>query len=249
MQQPMKPAEQLQPAPTRQQWTRGLKDGLPIAVGYIPIAIAFGLLAKSAGLPGLAVVLMSVLVYAGASQFAGVNLIAAGAAVGEIVMTAFIINLRHFLLTASLSRRMDEPSKWRRALIAFSVTDETFSVASLKNHGGLHKSYLLGIQIIAYLSWNLGTLLGIGLGSILNESLKASMGIALYAMFIALLVPAMSKSFACFTVAAMSMTVHSILYWVPWFAPVSPGWKLLISALAAAAVGAWLFPGTKEAPK
>ena len=122
----------------KENFLRGVKSAVPIAVGYIPIAIAFGLLAKSAGVPSYVSALMSFLIYAGASQFIGVNLIVLGASWWEIVITTFILNLRHFLMTATIAQMLEEKAstKWR-FLLAFGITDETFSVTSFQN-GKIH---------------------------------------------------------------------------------------------------------------
>ena len=146
----------------KEHFLRGVKSALPIAVGYIPIAIAFGLLAKSVGIPSYITSLMSFLIFAGASQFIGVNLIVLGASWWEIVITTFIINLRHFLMTAAITQRLEKNAgkKWRM-LLAFGVTDETFSVASFQNDKVLSRYYVLGLNVVAFASWNFGTWIGL----------------------------------------------------------------------------------------
>lgn len=224
-------------------FTDGVKAGIPIAVGYIPIAIAFGLLAKAAGIPNHISVLMSFFIFAGASQFVGVNLLLLGALHWEIVMTTFILNLRHFLMSASLSQRVQPGTskKWL-SFISFGITDETFSVASLRKEQHLTPKFILGLNLIAFGAWNVGTWAGVFLATGLPESLKASMGIALYAMFIGLLIPTLRKSPPVLVISLLAVAIHSILHWMPLFAGISTGWSIIISTIIAAAAGALLYP-------
>lgn len=225
----------------------GLTAGIPIAIGYIPIAIAFGLLAKSTGMPSYATVLMSFIVFAGASQFVGVNLLALGAGYPEIILTTFILNSRHFLMSASLSQRVDTSAskKWL-SLISFGVTDETFMVASLRQEEKLSPSFLFGINLIAFSSWNIGTWIGVFLGSGLPASVQSSMGIALYVMFIGLLIPAIKKSRPYLIITIIAILISSILHWIPPFNSISSGWSIIITAILAALVGTLLFPKEDE---
>lgn len=187
---------------------------------------------------------MSLAVYAGASQFIGANLMASAAASWEIVLTAFIINLRHLLMSASISRRIEgSASRGWMPLLAFGITDETFSVASFRKEAELSPKFVLGVNILAYASWNLGTWIGIFMARGLPEILKTSMGIALYAMFIGLLVPSLKRSRPVLVISLMAVAVHSVLHWVPLFAGLSAGWGIIITTLAAAAAGAAIFPG------
>ncbi|WP_230199073.1 AzlC family ABC transporter permease [Risungbinella massiliensis] len=230
-----------------QEWWNGWRAGFPIAIGYLPIAFAFGLLAKSSGVPAMLAVLLSLLVFAGASQFIAINLLAVGTAIGEIILTTFILNLRHFLMTTSLSTRLEgDLSRWWRSLISFGVTDENYSVASLSQHNPLSKYYLLALQLISFLAWNIGTWIGLLFGSVVSENVSNSMGIALYAMFIALLVPAMRNSLPITLVALVAIAIHSFLVWFPVTATLSTGWRIVLCALVASALGALFFPQKEE---
>jgi 4-azaleucine resistance transporter AzlC len=219
-----------------QVW-RGCQAGLPIAIGYIPIAMAFGLLAKSAGLSLWIAAMMSFFIYAGASQFVGVNLLQLGVMYGEIILTTFILNLRHFLMTASLAERM-EPIPWYwRVLLPYGVTDETFTVASLQKQEKLSRWFLLGLNVTAFLAWNVGTWLGFGLAQGLPPALQASMGIALYAMFIGLLVPAMRGSRTVLFVASISMGLHALIRLLP----LTKGLTIVLATLMGSLIGAIFF--------
>lgn len=221
----------------------GFKAGIPIAFGYLPIAVTFGLMAKGAGIPSYVGVLMSLIIYAGASQFVGINLLVIGAASWEIVLTTFILNLRHFLMSASLSQSLKpESSKALLPLASFGITDETFTVASLNFKDKLDVHYLLGLNTIAFSAWNIGTWCGLFLASGLPQSLKDSMGIALYAMFIGLLIPSAAKSKPILIISLMAAATHGLIKWLPIFDSLSAGWSIIISTIVAAAVGSYLYP-------
>jgi len=233
-----------EPAAPGLSLAEGLKAGLPIAVGYIPIAVAFGLMAKAAGIPNHITILMSLAVFAGASQFAGVGLMASGAAPWEIVAATFILNLRHLIMSASISRRIGRgPLRRWMPLIAFGLTDETFSVASFRQEGRISPEYLSGLNLMAFTAWNGGTWAGVFLARGLPDLVRDGMVFSLYAMFIGLLVPSLIKSRPLLAVSVLAAAIHSVIYWVPHFQAVSAGWAVIIATLAAAAMGAYFFPG------
>jgi predicted branched-subunit amino acid permease len=186
---------------------------------------------------------MSLIVFAGASQFMGVNLLALGAASWEIVLATFILNLRHFLMSASLSQSLKDGSKKKLLpLISFGITDESFTVASLNAKDKLDVKYLLGLNLIGYSAWNVGTWCGLFLASGLPQSLKDSMGIALYAMFVGLLVPSAAKSKSVLVISLTAAGVNMLIKWLPMFKSLSAGWAIILSTIIAAAVGAFLYP-------
>lgn len=230
--------------PMRNHFLQGLKTGIPIAIGYIPIAIAFGLLARSADIPNYVTLMMSFVIFAGASQFIGVNMIVMGISYWEIIITTFILNFRHFLMSASLSQRIsDAPSKKLLALLSFGVTDETFSVASTQSERKLHPYFVIGLNLIAFLSWNVGTWVGVFLAVGLPQSIQNSMGIALYAMFIGLLIPTLKKSRPALVISLIAVLIQSGLHWIaPLFFELSSGWSIIITTVIASAVGVVLFP-------
>lgn len=231
----------------KNEFLEGVKVGIPVAVGYIPIAVAFGLLARSSDIPNYVTMLMSFLIYAGASQFIGINLLALGVSYSEIVMTTFILNLRHFLMTATLSQKIDgEVSKKWRALLAFGVTDETFSVGVLRSDQKMSKYFIFGLNTIAFFSWNIGTWIGLFFAPSLPEVIKASMGIALYAMFIGLLVPNIRKSRAVLLISCMAIVINSLFHWLPIFAEFSKGWGIIAATIVSAAIGAYIYPEEAE---
>lgn len=221
---------------------RGIIVGLPVCLGYIPIAIAYGLLGISFNIPPYIILLLSVIVFAGASQFIGIGLIGVGASPFEIIFTTFMVNIRHLLMSASLEKRVnkDTPILYR-ILISFGITDETFSLLSFQKDEKLNYKFILGVNIIAYSSWVLGTMIGISVGNIIPESLALAMNFSLYAMFIALLVPAAKKSLKITSIAILSAGIHILIRFI--FPLISIGWSIVISTIIASAAGVFLFDG------
>ncbi len=219
---------------------RGVRAGLPVAVGYLPMAMAFGVLATQTGLHFLQAAAMSLFVYAGASQFASLGLLAGGASALAIILATLVLNFRHFLMSVALSRRIPlerRPGRaaWAAPLaLGFGITDETFVVASLNE--SLTPPFFIGLAFTAYLAWLSGTLIGAGFSSLIPAVIARGMGVALYAMFIAILIPGVKKTWVNGLVAAAG----ACLAWGASLAvPGLPsGWRIVIAILVASAIGA-----------
>lgn len=220
----------------------GLKDGFPIIMGFIPIAMAFGILCKSASLTLFESLGFSMIVFAGASQFIALNLFMAGIGIGEIILTTLLINFRHFLFAASLSSKISKDMEKYVPLIAFGLTDEIFSVASLKEKP-LSKEYILTLELCAYLSLAAGTVLGFVLGGFLPEVIQMSMGIALYALFAAILIPEMKKSSRVVFLLFMSGLINTIFLYLFKF---SQGWSTVITIVLVSFLGVSLKSRRRE---
>jgi len=227
----------------------GLSNGLPIALGYLPVAITFGILARQAGLSALEAAGMSAWVYAGASQFLAVKMIASGAGFGEIILATFILNFRHFLMSTALAQKI-EVSKVKAALISYGVTDETFVVASVHANGknstnpdGLTALGFFTMALMAYLAWLTGSLTGGLFSALLPVKIVNSMGIGLYALFIALLVPSARRCWP-FAVAAVASALSA---WAlsRTFENLSEGWALILATLGVSAL-ATLLPEAEQ---
>jgi len=210
------------------EFRTGIQAGVSIAIGYMPIALTFGLLAKSSGLSVMETVLMSIIVFAGAAQYISLSLLAVGTGIFEIILTTFIVNIRHFLMSASLNEKMDNDHPVKKALYAFGITDETFSVAAVKE-GSVSTGYMAGIIVIAYSSWVIFSGVGHVIGASLPQTLQESMSIALYAMFIGLLVPSMKKHRKVVMLAVLAAVFNSILTPV-----LSTGWAIVVATIASA---------------
>nr|WP_245984818.1 AzlC family ABC transporter permease [Biomaibacter acetigenes] len=175
------------------EFCHGLRQGIPIALGYIPVSFTFGLMAVNGGIPVWTAILISLSNLTSAGQFAGTNLIIANASLLEITLTTFVVNIRYMLMSLSLSQKVAPQMAFlKRCIVAFGITDETFAIASLEK-GEITFNYFLGLVTCPYWGWALGTALGALTSSVLPKTFQSSMGIALYAMFIALVVPAAKK--------------------------------------------------------
>ncbi len=220
----------------------GFKRGIPIALGYIPVSFTFGLMAVTGGLPVWLTIFISVTNLTSAGQFAGTNLILAGAGYLEITLTTFIINIRYMLMSLSLSQKIEKKMPlYQRLIFAYGITDETFSVASME-HGKLSFSYLLGLIIGPVLGWTFGTAMGAIVCTKLPDGLSNAMGIALYGMFIAIIVPPAKKSKSVLGIVIISVVVVCILKYIPLFQVISSGFRIIIATVLGAGIGAYLFP-------
>lgn len=224
------------PQPTMQH---GFRAAIPVAIGYIPAAIAYGILAKSVGFPLAVTLALSAFVYAGASQFAAVTMLAGGQSVVSTVALTFILNLRHLLMSTSLAGRIAERRPSLRSLIAFGITDETFSVASFHS-GQLATPFLLGLNATAYASWIAGSALGFSVGQVLPQTVQDSMGIALYAMFVGLLIPSVRGNRVGLWVVMGSMAINTL---AQLFVP--PGLAIVVAALTVALVATLVLPSPR----
>ena len=230
----------------KREFVRGLGDGLPIGLGYIPVAFTFGFLAVSGGLPVWVACLISFSNLTSAGQFAGMNLIFAGAGYFEVALTTFVINLRYMLMSLSLTQRIEKSmGTLKRMLVGFAVTDEIFVVASL-NQGPLRAAYLFGLMALPIGGWNLGTFLGAAISDFLPLALQNAMGIALYGMFIALIVPASRDSFHVLVIVLIAVAINCVLSYVPVFSFISSGFRIIAATVAGAGIGAFLFPKEDE---
>ncbi|PYG87255.1 4-azaleucine resistance transporter AzlC [Ruminiclostridium sufflavum DSM 19573] len=220
----------------------GSRQSLPIALGYFPVSFTFGLMAVNGGIPVWIVILISMTNLTSAGQFAGTNLIIAGAGYVEITVTTFVINIRYMLMSLSLSQKIAQGvSNAKRWIMSFGITDETFTVAAMQKKD-ITFAFMLGLEILPYMGWALGTAAGAVVCTLLPETLQNSMGIALYAMFIALVIPAAKKSKAALAVSACAIFISSLLRWIPVFSVISGGWRIIIATLIACTLGAKFFP-------
>lgn len=230
----------------KQEFKEGIRDGLPICLGYISVSMAFGLTAVKAGLPVWAAVLVSLSNLTSAGQFAGVNLLLAQSAYIELILTTFIINIRYFLMSLSISQKVDKHFGIKERLIAsFGVTDEVFAV-SMQRRTELTFSYMLGLIATPIAGWTGGTLIGAVATSLLPASLTDAMGIALYGMFIAIIVPpAREHKSVLFAVILAILGSYAFTY-IPFLSALSGGWSVIIITILVSAIAAWMFPIPEE---
>lgn len=212
----------------RTDFFKGIIAGLSIAVGYLPVALTFGFIAESTGLSLIETIGMSAFVFAGAAQYMALSLLAIGTGALEIIFTTFIINIRHLLMSTAISEKAEKDHPIVKGLYAFGMTDEVFAVTSTKE-GKLTSSYILGVATVAYSSWVINSGLGYVIGTSLPEILQKSMSIALYALFIALLVPSLKKHRKIIWLATFAAVLNSLLtIFIP------SGWAIILATLASA---------------
>ncbi len=222
----------------------GLKDAVPIMLGYFSVAMAFGLLVKSAGLYLKDAVLFSTVVFAGASQFMALNMLMSGISPLSIVAATFLVNFRHFVMSASLGSRLDKPKIWQIPLIAFGVTDETFSVV-MAGKGSLSAVYVITVSFFSYISWAGGTVSGYLLGTFIPDALGDSLGMGLYVLFVALLVPEIKKHLKVLWVALSSGLLNVVLGSV---SQIGQSWSLVLGVIISSMVFTLLTPKEPEVP-
>ena len=231
---------------TKKEFRYGLKRGLPIAIGYLPVSFAFGLNAVSGGIPAPLVILMSLTNLTSAGQAAGADLIIQGAGYFELVLTIFVINIRYMLMSLSISQKVEKNVTLpQRLIFAFGITDEVFAVSSMEE-GRLSFSYMLGLISGPILGWTFGTALGAFICSALPASIKDAMGIALYGMFIAIIIPPARKSRKVVLVLVISILVTCILKYLPILSNISSGFRVIIATFLSAGYCAIRFPLDQE---
>lgn len=227
---------------TKDKIKEGVVAALPIMIGYFPIAMAFGLLSKNTYVSFKDTGLLSIMVYAGASQFMALDLIRAGVSVGSIILATFLLNLRHMMMSASLAVEFQNINKKFLPIVAFGITDETFSVISF-NKEKINLPFVLTINILSYSSWAAGTIVGYLVGEILPASLQSSLSIGLYSMFAALLFPEIKKSKNILFLSIISVIVYSILFYSKIF---TSGWDIILGIIISSALGVIIFSKGEE---
>ncbi|MBQ9859850.1 MAG: AzlC family ABC transporter permease [Clostridia bacterium] len=228
----------------RSPYGKGLLHGVPIALGYLSVSFGLGIKASQLGLPVWAAVLTSLTNLTSAGQAAGLDIIAAAGTLVEMILTQLVINLRYSMMGFSLSQKLDGTfTTSRRLLVSFGITDEVYAVA-VSQPGRLTASYMLGLISLPVVGWTLGTLLGGVAGQLLPASLTAAMGLVLYGMFLAIILPPARKERSVLLVVLLAAAFSVVCkYLLPF---ISGGFAVIISALLAAVIGAWLFPIKEE---
>lgn len=228
----------------KSQFLKGMSHGIPIALGYLSVSFGFGIMAVKSGLSILAAAAISITNLTSAGQAAGVSIIAAGGTLIEMALTQLVINIRYSLMAISLSQKLDGTfTTGRRLIAAYGITDEIFGVASSQK-GKITVSYMYGLIFISFLGWTTGTVLGASAGQLLPEAVTNAMGIVLYGMFLAIIIPPSRKSRKILTVVVIAAAISVLFKYL--ITEVSGGFAVIISAVAASAAGALLFPVSDE---
>ncbi len=221
---------------------KGLKDGLPICIGYFSVSFAFGIFAVENGLTVLQAVIISLTNLTSAGQLAAVPIMAGGGSVIELAISQLVINSRYSLMSISLAQKLSTKVKLpQKLLIAFGNTDEIFAV-SVSNKGDVGFKYMLGIILLPVLGWTSGTLSGAIAGNILPDIVTAALGVAIYGMFVAIVVPVTKKEKATALCVAFAIALSCAFRYIPLLTKVPSGFTVIICAVVASALFAIIAP-------
>ena len=227
-------------------YTNGIQRGIPVGVGYFSVSFGFGAMAAAQGIRALDATLISLTNLTSAGQFAGLTLIVAGASLWEVILTQMIINSRYALMSLALSQRMGNRIGFLpRLCIAFFNTDEIFALAMAEKQP-LTVSFLMGLGLAPVLGWTAGTLCGALAGSVLPLSIRTALGVMLYGMFIAIIVPPAKEEKSVQITVILALILSCLFRWLPLLAGVSAGIAIVCCTVLAAAICAWLFPIEEE---
>lgn len=228
------------------EYRTGVQTGLPVGMGYFSVSFGFGAMAASQGIRALDAALISVTNLTSAGQFAGLTLIVAAATLWEMILTQLVINSRYALMSLALSQRMGQRiGVLPRLLIAFFNTDEIFALAMAREQA-LTVPFMLGLGTLPIVGWTGGTLLGALAGSVLPVDIRAALGVMLYGMFIAIVVPPARQEKSVLITVILALVCSSLFSWLPQLKGVSAGISIVICTVAAAAICAALFPVADE---
>ena len=220
----------------------GVNRGLPVGVGYFSVSFGFGAMAAAQGIRALDATLISMTNLTSAGQFAGLTLILAAATLWELILTQLVINSRYALMSLALSQKMGQRiGVLPRLFIAFFNTDEIFALA-MAEKAPLTVPFMLGLGTTPILGWTAGTLCGALAGSVLPASIRVALGVMLYGMFIAIVVPPARQEKPVLITVILALVLSCLFTWVPGLKEVSAGISIVICTMAAAAICAWLHP-------
>lgn len=221
---------------------KGITNGLPICFGYLSVSFAFGIFAVESGMSLLQALLISMTNVTSAGQLAAVPIIAAGGSLAELALAQFVINLRYALMSVSLSQKLDKDVKLTdRFILSFVNTDEVFAIAAGKE-GLVGKRFLYGLILTPYIGWSVGTVLGAGAGQILPEAVISALGIAIYGMFVAIVIPPAKRNRPLAACVVVAILFSCAFAYIPFLNKIPSGFSIIICAVLVSAIFATLFP-------
>ena len=228
------------------EFLRGLKDAIPVCLGYLAVSFAFGIQAAEAGLSVFQASLMSITNVTSAGQFSSLELIATNAAYAEMALLQLVVNLRYMLMSTALSQKLSsKESTLSRCLVAYGVTDEIFALSVLRK-GRLKPAYSYGLIICSVFGWVMGTFLGAFAGEIMPHRLISALGLAIYGMFIAIIIPDARENMALMIVVISAMVMSTLFTYLPVLNTISSGFRIIIVTIVIAAAAAILAPRQEE---
>ena len=223
-------------------FTKGLKDGIPICLGYFSVAFAFGIFAIESGLSIWQATIISLANMTSAGQLAGVPIIAGGGSLAELALSQLVINSRYSLMSVSISQKFSRKvTFWNKLFIAYANTDEIFAVAH-SNNGEVGKKYMWGLMLLPVIGWTGGTLAGGVAGNILPAIIVSALGLAIYGMFVAIVVPVAKKEKNTALCVLLAIALSCAFKYVPALSVVPSGFTVIICAVAASAIFALVAP-------
>lgn len=229
-----------------QNYKRGLAAGIPIALGYMSVSFTFGIMAVSYGLSWWQALIISMTTVTSAGQFAGIGIMIHPGQYFQMLISQITINIRYSFMSISVGQKADSRFKGlSRWILGFMMTDEIFAVATQEE--SVSRSFFAGLATLPYIGWALGTLFGAILGSILPERLMSALSLAIYGMFVAIVVPEMKKSRPVVLVVILAILLSCMFYYVPFLSTISSGITITVVAVAAAVIASLLFPVMDEA--
>lgn len=230
----------------RTSFFAGVRDGVPIGLGYFAVAFTLGIAARKTGMTPAQSSLMSALMLASAGEFAALGMIASGAGFLEMIITTVVINMRYLLMSSALSQKVEQNRPFfHRILMSYAVTDEIFGI-SMAVSGKLNPFYQYGAVCVAAPGWVLGTFLGCAAGMILPASVMNAMSVAIYGMFLAVVIPPARKDQIIAVVVVLSMAASFLLQHIPGLNKISSGFQIILLTVLISAVAAFLFPVKEE---
>ncbi len=230
----------------KQYFLQGMRDGIPICLGYLAVSFAFGIQAVSAGLSVLQATLVSLTNVTSAGQFAGLSVIAAAGSYLEMAGVQFVINLRYMLMSTAISQKLSpKTSTGKRLLVAFGMTDEIFGISAAQKNP-LSPFYTYGATIVSVAGWVTGTFLGAYSGEILPAGLISCLGVALYGMFIAIVIPVARDDYRVLVTALAAMLLSLLFTYLPGLSSISSGFQIIIVTVVTAGAAALIFPIKEE---
>lgn len=224
---------------------KGLRDGIPICLGYFSVSLAFGVLAVNSGCNWVEAFMISLFNLTSAGQFAGLTIMTAAGSLIEMALSQLVINARYSLMSIALSQKFDKGfNTLSRIILGFAVTDEIFAVAVGQKY--VTRRYFAGLALLPIIGWSGGTLTGALIGSVLPSIITSALGVALYGMFIAIFVPQAKAEKSVLFVAVSAMILSSLHHYLPALQSISNGFAVIISTVIAATAGAILFPVSEK---
>lgn len=214
------------------QYLSGMHSAVPVILGFVPVGIAYAIMARQAGFSVGQTCGMSLAVFAGASQMMAVGMYVQGASIFAMILATFILNLRHLIMSTCVVNRMRKDGSGIKLLAAFGVTDESFAIFTTEKEEKCTTWFFLGLITVTYTSWNAGTFIGAVASDFLPEIITASLGIALYAMFIGILIPNLTNNWKLSVLVLLTAVCNSVLTCL-----IPSSWALIISTLVCAFAG------------